>query len=212
MHRTVSGATRLAVVAATWVLVGAMAAFFLPWAGATLLGWDAASIVFLTWVWLTIRGLDPEQTRAVATFEDNSRVAASFFLLIAAVSSLAGAAFAAITAPDTQSPERALLFVISLLTVFLSWTVVQTVFTLRYAHEYYGDPEGGIDFGSEEGDPDYLDFAYVAFTVGMTFQLSDTAVLHRQIRRTVTRHALLAYFYGAVILAVMVNVIAGLVK
>ena len=72
-------------------------------------------------------------------------------------------------------------------------------------------PVGGIDFKSDEA-PDYLDFAYVAFTVGMTFQVSDTDVQARRIRRTVTRHAFLAYLFGAVILAVAVSVIAGLVN
>ena len=84
-----------------------------------------------------------------------------------------------------------------------------TVFTLRYAHEYYSVPEGGITFGE---DPDYQDFAYFAFTVGMTFQTSDSGVSSRRIRRTVLRHALLAYLFGAVILAVMVNVVASFVR
>ena len=89
---------------------------------------------------------------------------------------------------------------------------MHTVFALRYAHEYYTDPVGGIDFKTRDERPDYLDFAYVAFTVGMTFQVSDTDVQARRIRRTVLRHALLSYLFGAVILAVVVNVIAGVVQ
>ncbi len=98
------------------------------------------------------------------------------------------------------------------LTVVVSWSVVHTVFALRYAREYYSTPVGGIDFKSDDEEPDYQDFAYVAFTVGMTFQVSDTDVQARPIRRTVIRHALLAYLFGAVILAVAVNVIAGFVQ
>ncbi len=99
-----------------------------------------------------------------------------------------------------------------MLTVALSWALVQTVFALRYAHEYYTAPVGGIDFKTKDEQPDYQDFAYVAFTVGMTFQVSDTDIQARRIRRTVLRHALLAYLFGAVILAVMVNVIASLLN
>jgi uncharacterized membrane protein len=96
-------------------------------------------------------------------------------------------------------------------TVALSWAVVHTVFALRYAHEYYTPPVGGIDFKSREL-PDYRDFAYVAFTVGMTFQVSDTDIQRRETRRTVIRHALISYLFGAVILAVVVNVIATLIN
>ena len=93
----------------------------------------------------------------------------------------------------------------------VSWGVVHTVFTLRYAHRYYRDPIGGIDFKSgDDYAPDYGDFAYVAFTVGMTFQVSDTDIQSREIRRSVLSHALLAYLFGAVILAVTVNLIASL--
>jgi uncharacterized membrane protein len=94
-------------------------------------------------------------------------------------------------------------------TVVLSWTVVHTVFMLRYAHEYYTPPVGGIDFKSGDYEPDYRDFAYLAFTVGMTYQVSDTELNRREIRHTLLRHALLSYLFGAVILALLVNVIAS---
>ena len=85
------------------------------------------------------------------------------------------------------------------------------MFALRYAHLYYNEPVGGIDFAGEES-PDYRDFAYLSFTIGMTFQVSDTAVSARSIRRTITRHALLAYLFGTVIVAILINVTAGLIR
>jgi len=98
-------------------------------------------------------------------------------------------------------------------TIVCSWLLVHTVFALRYAHVYYTEPEGGIDYKSKGlEDPDYLDFAYTAFTIGMTFQVSDTDIQRREIRRTVLRHALLAYLFGAIILAVAINLIASLVR
>jgi uncharacterized membrane protein len=104
-----------------------------------------------------------------------------------------------------------LLTVGSVLTVALSWPVVHTVFALRYAHEYYTTTRpGGIDFKSGQYKPDYGDFTYVAFTVGMTFQVSDTDIGNRLIRHTVLRHALISYLFGAIIVALMVNVMATL--
>lgn len=100
---------------------------------------------------------------------------------------------------------------VAVLTVILSWAVVHSVFALRYAHEYYTEPIGGIDFKNPD-PPDYRDFIYVAFTVGMTFQVSDTDVQSRTVRRTVINHALLAYLFGAVILALTVNIAATLLQ
>jgi uncharacterized membrane protein len=89
--------------------------------------------------------------------------------------------------------------------------LVHTVFALRYAHIYYTPPKGGIDFKMEP-EPDYRDFAYTAFTIWMTFQVSDTDITQPVMRRAVLRHALLAFLFGSVILATTVNVIAGLLN
>ena len=84
---------------------------------------------------------------------------------------------------------------------------------LRYAHVYYTPPKGGIDFKSRGvEEPDYLDFAYTAFTVGMTFQVSDTDITRREMRHQVLRHAFISFLFGAVILATTINVIAGLLN
>ncbi len=88
---------------------------------------------------------------------------------------------------------------------------VHTVFTLKYARLYYTGIDGGISF-NEDDPPRYTDFAYLAFTVGMTFQVSDTDVSDKGIRRTILRHMLLSYVFGAVIIAVTINLVAGLTK
>jgi uncharacterized membrane protein len=103
------------------------------------------------------------------------------------------------------------LTALGVFTVVASWTLVHSVYAIRYAHLYYTPPIGDIDFKTDE-KPDYQDFAYVAFTVGMTFQVSDTDIRGRAMRRAVLRHALLAYLFGAVILASMVNIVAGLAQ
>ena len=99
--------------------------------------------------------------------------------------------------------------VVGVLTVAASWFAVHTLFTVHYARLYYSDEPGGINFHDPE-PPRFRDFAYVAFTVGMTFQVSDTEICLTSIRATVLRHALLSYLLGAVVLAVTINLIAGL--
>ena len=95
--------------------------------------------------------------------------------------------------------------------VVASWAVLHTIFVLRYALLYYSEPVGGIDF-KQEPDPTYRDFAYVGFTVGMTFQVSDTDIGKATIRTAVLRHSLLSFVFGAVILAITINLLAGLSK
>lgn len=203
-------AERFVVVTLLGVVAGLAASVFLPAGESVLVGWDVAAIALLLWVWLVVGRYGPDQTRRRATREDNNRVAVWVFLLSASTASLLAAGVVLVGASSLSRSDERLLLALSLFSVLLSWSVVQTVFALRYAHEFYSPPEGGIDFGGE--DPDYQDFAYFAVTIGMTFQTSDTGISSRRIRRTVLRHALLAYLFGAVILAAMVNVIASLVR
>ncbi len=197
------------------VLVGGVVAvavpWFAPWQLSVLAVWDVAAIYLLLVAWLRIRSLDPEQTEAQATQDDPGRVSSHLLLIAASITSLVGVGLALIEANRSTGWERTLLTIAAVLTVAVSWAVVHTVFTLHYAREYYTAPCGGIDF-KNDAPPDYQDFAYVAFTVGMTFQVSDTDVQDRTIRRTVLRQALLSYLFGAVILAVTINVVAGLIQ
>lgn len=202
-------AERLAGAVLVGTVVGLAAGRRLPLEVAGLVGWDAAAITMLLWVWLSIGRFDAERTRQRATREDNNRVTIWIVLLAASVASVLGAGVALLGDQSMSQRQRSALLGACLVSVFLAWAVVQTVFVLRYAHEYYSAPVGGIDFGDEP--PDYQDFAYFSITVGMTFQTSDAGVTSRTIRRTVLRHGVLAYLFGTVILAVMVNVIASLV-
>ncbi len=104
-----------------------------------------------------------------------------------------------------------LLTVAALTTVVVSWVAVHTDFTLRYAHVYYSPPGGGIDFAGAD-TPDYRDFAYLAFTIGMTYQVSDTGLLSSRFRRVLLLHALLSYLFGVVIIAAVINITAGIIS
>jgi len=106
------------------------------------------------------------------------------------------------------SGSRDLRAGLAVVSVALSWSVVQTVFISHYARLYYSHPPGGIDF-NQEAPPRYSDFAYLAFTVGMTFQLSDTDLQTPALRAAALRQALLSYLLGAVILATTINLVAG---
>jgi uncharacterized membrane protein len=190
---------------------GTVTAFFTPWQVSTLIGWDVAAALYVAWVWTSAGRFDPEETQTFATREDDSRFSAQLLLVSACLVSLLGVGFDLIKAGQTRtSTGHVVLVSVAVATVVLSWAVVHTVYALRYAHEYYAyKPVGGIDFKSGSGYmPDYRDFAYVAFVVGMTFQVSDTDINHRGLRRSVLGHALLAYLFGAVILAVTINIVA----
>ena len=204
-----SAVRRLSVVAVAGLVLGAVIAVWTPWQPSIMAGWSFAGALLVAWVWFSVAHFDADQTRSHATREDNSRVAAQLLLISASVASLVGAGLDLVKASQAHGGVKAALDAIAVLTVIVSWSVVHTVFALRYAHEFYTPPVGGIDFKNNDDPPDYQDFAYVAFTVGMTFQVSDTDIQKRTIRRTVLRHALLAYMFGAVILAVTVNVIAN---
>jgi uncharacterized membrane protein len=184
------------------------------WQLAVVGGWDAAAVAFLATVWPIIARADSVHAQQLSAREDQTRGAATALLIGASVASLLGVAFALGLAGRQSDTRQLLLIAAALLTVTLSWTVINTVYTLRYAHLHFASTAEGIAFGDAGGQerPDYRDFAYIAFTIGMTYQVSDTTVRDRRIRRTVLSHAILSYVFGVVIVAGSVNLIAGLVS
>ncbi len=207
-------ALRRAVIVASIGLIVALALLrFTTWELAVVAGWDAAALTFLMTIWPIIIRADSSHAEQLATREDETRGSATVLLVGASVVSLLGVGFALSLAGQHSGPLRVLLIGVAVLTVMLSWTVVNTVYTLRYAHLHFGSTAAGIGFGDSAGQerPNYRDFAYVAFTIGMTYQVSDTTVRDPRIRRTVLSHAILSYLFGVVIVAGSVNLIAGLV-
>jgi uncharacterized membrane protein len=191
-------------------VAAAIVAWFVPWQITALTGWIVSAGVFSAWILLGVARLDPSATQRVAMREDDSRSAADIVLLLASLFSLLGVATALLGASKQSGGVQAWTASIALLSVAVAWLAVQLVFTLRYAHMYYSDG-GGIDFNQQE-KPDYRDFAYVAFTLGMTYQVSDTAVSSKRIRGTMTKHGLLSYVFGVGVIATMVNVVVSLVR
>lgn len=203
---------RLGVAAVAGTAVGVATA--VPtgsWSIAVTAGWTVAALVFLAWVWLVVLPMDQRATASHARLEDTSRPAAETILLSAATASLVAVAFVLVAAAGHTGLVRSGLVALAVSSVASGWATVHTVFMLRYAHLFYTDPVGGIDFHADDL-PDYHDIAYVALTIGMTFQVSDTDLTARPIRRASIQHALLSYLFGAVILAIMINIVGSLAK
>jgi uncharacterized membrane protein len=178
------------------------------WSVVALGASDVAALVFIVWVWISVGRADAAATARLARTEDASPVAAESVLIGAGAASLVAVAFTLSQAGNAGAPARGLLTALAIGSVALAWTSVHTVHVLRYARLYYSEPEGGIDFGDQA--PDYTDFAYLALTIGMTYQVSDTSLTAKRVRRIALHHALLSYLYGAVIVAILVNSVGSL--
>ena len=172
-------------------------------------GWDAAVLTYLGLTVPAIWRLDAGATARKALREDPTRPLADLLLLAAAVVSLAALGVVIFRANHSTGSTELVLTLLAIMSVVLSWALVHVTYTLRYAQIYYTAPVGGVNFNQDE-PPCYADFAYLAFTIGMTFQVSDTSLTSRAIRSSALRHALLSYLFGTVILATTVNFVAGL--
>jgi len=193
------------------ILAGTAAALLGAGRAAPLIGWDTLALVFCGWVWSTVWGLGAESTATHAKRENPSRDLADLVLLGAAIASLIAVGVVLFGAGSANGNLKYVEAGLALVSVFVSWTLVHTVFTLKYARLYYSGQAGGIDF-NEPDPPQYSDFAYLAFTIGMTFQVSDTNIGSKQIRRTALRHAWLSFPLGVVIIATSINLVSGLAK
>ena len=178
------------------------------WSVGVSLGWDAAAIVFLASVSAVIRK-DSDATSQAARAEDASRAAADTVLVAASVASLVSVGFVLVDAANRSGLAKGGFIGLAVASVIAAWLAVHSVYMLRYARLYYADPVGGISFHADD-EPDYRDFAYVALTIGMTFQVSDTDLTAKAIRRTAVQHALLSYLFGAVIVAITINIVGSL--
>jgi len=176
-----------------------------------LLGWDGGVALYLVLVYTLIAGTDAEHVRSRALRQDEGRIAILILTIAAAVASL-GAILGELSSSQgaTRTPHE---LVLAAITIALSWGFVHTIFALHYAHDYYGargEEKHGLKFPGEDA-PDYWDFVYFSFVIGMTSQVSDVAVTSRSIRRTVNAHGVVSFFFNVTLLALTVNLAAGLI-
>lgn len=185
-----------------------------------MLSWSTFAIFNLFFSWIIIFSFHPREVKAFAEEEDSSASFIFLFVVFAAFVSLFAIIFLLQSIPNISKQGLSLHILLSITSVFCSWVLVHTLFTLRYAHLYYEkipDTTGrksaamGLDFPNEK-EPDYLDFAYFSFILGMTFQVSDVEITSRVIRRLALLHGLLSFVYNTVILAFSINIISGLIS
>jgi uncharacterized membrane protein len=185
-----------------------------------LVTWIGSALTMIFLNWTIIFSTHPREVKKIAGLQDSSRTFLFFFITIASVMSLGAIIYLLKSTkglPEVAKNEHILL---SIAAVVISWWQLHTIFTLRYAHLYYGtdvdgdgvaDAPGGLQFPGK-AEPDYLDFVYFSFIVGMTFQVSDVNITSRKIRRVCIGHALLSFAFNTAILALSINVISGLVS
>ncbi len=204
-----SATVRVARAAAVGAAAAIVVAIIGPWWLIPLTAWDITALVFIIGIWYRLARLNAAETAALSQREDPSRTTADLLLLGASLVSLLAVGLVLVRASHQQGLDKGLLVGASVLSIVLAWSIVHTVYMLRYARLYYRGSPGGVSF-NEDDPPVYLDFAYLAVTIGMTFQVSDTDLQSKEIRRLAIRHALISYVFGALIIATTVNLVAGL--
>ena len=205
---------RAVTVLATGLIVALILVWVVTWETALVGGWDAVACAYLLTTWPIIIRAEGDRAAQLASREDETRNSARALLVSASIASLLGAFYALHLAGQHRGLHRLPLIILAVLTVVLSWTLVNTIYTLRYADQHHASARGGIEFGDQDDpqQPSYRDFAYVAFTIGMTYQVSDTTLRDPLIRRSVLGHAALSYLFGVVIVAGLVNLTSGLIQ
>lgn len=201
--------TRFAIAVAVSVIVAAIAATRVSWRDTLLIGWDAGAIALLLMLGRDFTGHSAERTAVIAKRDDMNRSATDVVLVLASLVSI-GAVAVLLTGHSVQGASLSDIG-FGLASIVISWAVVHSVFMLRYAALYYQHGQGGIDFNGDTA-PRFGDFAYLAFTIGMTYQVSDTSFQNTLFRKVALRHALLSFIFGTAIIATTINFIASLAR
>ncbi|HXB85857.1 DUF1345 domain-containing protein [Mycobacterium sp.] len=178
------------------------------WRYAPPAGWIATVAVYLIWTWASIAGMTADAIERLVQQRHPARRPAETIVVLASIASLAGVAYL-LVASNVKGPDSAIAAAVGFLSVIASWLAVHVVYTLRYAVQYYTEPVGGVDFNQDE-KPTFADFAYLAFTIAVTYGVTDTTLKNRAIRLSALQQAMVSYLFGTVILAVTVQVIGTL--
>jgi uncharacterized membrane protein len=184
--------------------------------------WITYSFVMLVLYWSTILSTHPLEMKKTAKVQDSNRTLIFLFVLAAALASLFVVVLLLSSTRQLNGMELSMHVLLSIAAVICSWALVHTVFVFRYAHLYYEDASAsalnkdtkyaeGLQF-PEEKEPDYLDFTYFSFVIGMTFQVSDVEISSKRIRRLALMHSLVSFAFNTVIVALSINIISGLIS
>jgi uncharacterized membrane protein len=201
-------AIRIAVALPIGILSAAAVGVTAGWQYAPAAGWIAAATIYLLWTWANIAAMSADDIESLVQQQHPTRGPSDTFVVLASVASLIGVAYL-LMAPNVEGPDSTIAATVGFLSVIASWLTVNTVYALRYAVEYYTEPVGGIEFNQDD-KPTFAEFAYVAFTIAVTYGVTDTALQNRRIRGTALQHALVSYLFGAIILAITIQVFGSL--
>jgi uncharacterized membrane protein len=209
---------RLALGLAAGVAVFFAARGHLRLWSAAIAGWNAVAVVIVALDWVTILTTQQRKIRQIAQQQDLSRFLVFIFVVVTASAALFAVGFL-VSVKRSQTEQHFIVhLLLTLMTVIFSWTLVHTVYGLRYAHAFYGDSDepgvhqhaGGLIFPGDRL-PDYFDFAYFSFVVGMTCQVSDVQITSRRMRRITLFHSVLSFGFNTIILALLINIaVSGL--
>ena len=205
----------------TAVVLGVAAYFLVPHDHSPVIraiwGWDFGIVVLIGWVMAMMVGSTEDHMRRRAARQDLGRSVILLAVVAGALFSMLALAYIQKTIKAAQGDEPVYYLVTIVGTIVLSWMLVHTVFTLHYAHGYYGPSDddddadglvGGLEFPSEN-QPDYWDFMYFSYVVGMTCQVSDVQITGRDLRRLALIHGVVAFFFNTIILALTINILAS---
>jgi uncharacterized membrane protein len=163
---------------------------------------------YVLWAVAVLWRMDPERTKEHAGEADVDDEIGDLVLLLILTASLTSIGILLLSANDADKASYAGM---SLAAILATWALLHTMYTARYARIYYDDGPGGIDFNDPDVDPQYSDFFYFSFNLGMTYQVSDTDVTSSRMRAEVLKHCLFSYIYGTVIIACTINLVINLV-
>jgi uncharacterized membrane protein len=208
--RIIHGRRRLFLSGLFGAVVGALSPTEWLVAGRALVGWDVAVTVYLAvTLWLMGRATVAHIRRRAATEDEGKTIILT--MVVAAALATIGAIVMVLAGAKGHGPTGQTLS-LAVVTIVLSWGFIHTIFALHYAHEFFGEggdkQEGGLEFPGK-GEPDYWDFMYFSFVIGMTFQVSDVVVTAKFIRRLVVTHGVVSFIFNTALLALMVNIAAS---
>ena len=183
-----------------------------------LFTWISFAMAIIVMDWIIILSSHPREVRKIAKLQDSSRTFLFLFVIAASIASMGAVVFLLKSSKGLHGTSVNEHILLAITAVIVSWWLLHTIFTLKYAHMYYDTnkddgtpkPGGGLEFPGNE-EPDYLDFVYFSFVLGMTFQVSDVEIASKEIRRLAWMHGLLSFGYNTAILALSINVISGMV-
>jgi uncharacterized membrane protein len=175
-----------------------------------LIGWDIGVGLYVMLALETMARADVHQIRRRAAGQDEGAIVILVLTVAAALASLVAIVALLGTSAGGAAPRQPGELLLATITIVLSWAFIHTIFALHYAHEFYADSGvRGLAFPGGEEEPDYWDFVYFAFVIGMTSQVSDVGITTKEIRRTVAAHGVVSFFFNAALLALTVNIAAS---